>query len=228
MIFTLAFCFGAQGQILSSSKIIWNEAIKSQSNTVYLMLAAKPFQQRLILGGEMVAPGIGFLYTTNNGYLLELKVANNTNELNGDSKVVWRYFNEKLPLVGQEEFKVTATLLDDESGLALVLYSGNLGSSPSIHLIDFHSSAEEIQESITMTNKPVLHPPDLSNSIDLDQFEDWRERFEKRVGIVSAKKRNDIVTLAVTNAAGKSFKFSNPEGQWHAYSFWGEINRVKK
>jgi hypothetical protein len=31
--------------------------------------------------------------------------------------------------------------------------------------------------------------------------------------------------MTVTNASGSKFTFSNPGGQWHAYSFWGEIQR---
>lgn len=68
----------------------------------------------------------------------------------------------------------------------------------------------------------------VDHIIDLRQFADGERFFKDGGGVASAKQENNVLTLTVTNAAGSKFTFSNQDGQWHAYSFWGEINRVKK
>jgi hypothetical protein len=58
-------------------------------------------------------------------------------------------------------------------------------------------------------------------------FEGWERFFKGGGGVASAREANNVLTLTVTNAAGSKFTFSNQDGQWHAYSFWGEISRIK-
>jgi hypothetical protein len=80
----------------------------------------------------------------------------------------------------------------------------------------------------------LSHPKDdsfvrggVDHIIDLRQFENWQRFFKGGGGVASASEVNNVLTLTVTNAAGSKFTFSNQDGQWHAYSFWGEISRVK-
>ncbi len=82
---------------------------------------------------------------------------------------------------------------------------------------------------------PLSQPKDdpfmrggVDHIIDLRQFDNYQRFFKDGGGVASAKQENNVLTLTVTNAAGSKFTFSNQDGQWHAYSFWGEINRVKK
>jgi hypothetical protein len=82
---------------------------------------------------------------------------------------------------------------------------------------------------------PFSYPKDdpsmrggVDHIIDLRQFADGERFFKGGGGVASASETNNVLTLNVTNAAGSKFKFSNQGGQWHAYSFWGEINRIKK
>jgi len=63
--------------------------------------------------------------------------------------------------------------------------------------------------------------------IDLRQFNHYERFFKGGGGVASANLQDNVLTLTVTNAAGSKFKFSNQDGQWHAYSFWGEINQRK-
>jgi hypothetical protein len=67
----------------------------------------------------------------------------------------------------------------------------------------------------------------VDHVIDLRQFADGERFFKGGGGVASASEANNVLTLTVTNAAGSKFTFSNQDGQWHAYSFWGEISRVK-
>ena len=80
----------------------------------------------------------------------------------------------------------------------------------------------------------LSHPKDSQNLrggvdhiIDLQQFVDGDRFFKGGGGVASAKEEKGALTLTVTNAAGSKFTFSNPDGQWHASSFWGEIKRIK-
>ena len=82
---------------------------------------------------------------------------------------------------------------------------------------------------------PLSQPKDdpfirggVDHIIDLRQFADGERFFKDGGGVASASEKDRVLTLTVTNAAGSKFTFSNQDGQWHAYSFWGEINRVKK
>ena len=68
----------------------------------------------------------------------------------------------------------------------------------------------------------------VDHIIDLRQFAGGERFFKGGGGVASAKQEGNVLTLTVTNVTGSKFTFSNPDGQWHAYSFWGEINRVKK
>jgi hypothetical protein len=81
---------------------------------------------------------------------------------------------------------------------------------------------------------PFSYPKDdpfmrggVDHIIDLRQFADGDRFFKGGGGVASAKQENNVLTLTVTNASGSKFTFSNQDGQWHAYSFWGEIKRVK-
>ena|GEM_PF-6900943 len=81
---------------------------------------------------------------------------------------------------------------------------------------------------------PFSYPKDdpfirggVDHIIDLRRFADGERFFKAGGGVASASEANNVLTLTITNAAGSKFTFSNQDGQWHAYSFWGEINRVK-
>jgi hypothetical protein len=81
----------------------------------------------------------------------------------------------------------------------------------------------------------LSHPKDdpyvrggVDHIIDLRQFDNSERFFKGGGGVASASQENNVLTLTVTNAAGSKFTFSNQDGQWHAYSYWGEINRIKK
>ena len=82
---------------------------------------------------------------------------------------------------------------------------------------------------------PFSHPKDdlymrggVDHIIDLRQFANGERFFKGGGGVASASQENNVLTLTVTNSAGSKFTFSNPDGQWHAYSFWGEIKRLNK
>jgi len=81
---------------------------------------------------------------------------------------------------------------------------------------------------------PFSHPKDdifirggVDYKIEIEQFDGWERFLKGGGGVASASEKDNVLTLTVTNAVGSKFTFSNQDGQWHAYSFWGEISRVK-
>ncbi len=81
---------------------------------------------------------------------------------------------------------------------------------------------------------PFSYPKDISDLcggvdhiIDLRRFADGERFFKGGGGVASVSQENNVLTLNVTNAAGSKYTFSNQDGQWHAYGFWGEISRIK-
>ena len=221
------------GQALNSNEqtVVWTKTVRFDDASVDLLLTKKPCQIKMTLGGEVVAVGVDFVTIIERGDLLELSATRySTNQARIESKIVWRHFHWHPEFVAPQDASVDVIPIKGKLGLCALL-SGDYGRSPQIYLIDLDKIARVVLDNILLTNKYQFEQNEFQvngDSVNLEKFENWERFFKGGGGVASASQENNVLTLTVTNAAGSKFTFSNPDGQWHAYSFWGEINRVKK
>lgn len=225
-------CFELPAQVTNSIErsALWTNTVHLDSIAVRLLLTKRPYQIKITLEGEAVAPGRGVVTIMDHGDLLELSAERlSTNQIKSESKTVWNHFHWFPEFTVQQDAVVDFLPIKDESKLFLML-SGDFAKAPSVYMVDINKAVGARDENLLLTNKYQFDHNDflLNRSLfSLDQFEKWNRFLKGGGGLASASSRDGVYTLTVTNAAGSKFTFSNPDGQWHAYSFWGEIKRVK-